>query len=115
MQSFLKMLKILLLSASLNSCKSIKYSDFQVSVTGPATGDCMQYNIISGKETRYKANSDICKKLKARSVWIDSENYRIFRGDILKNCQRAECEQFTGRFDSLFLAIDKALLKIPAN
>ena len=115
MMNFLKMLASLSLLVNLSSCKSIEFSDFQVSVTAPASQDCVQYNIISGKEYRLPAESKECKYLKAHSVWIDSKNYRIFRSDILKNCQRSECKQFTGAFDELFLSLDRALQKIPAN
>lgn len=87
-------------------------SDFQVNVTLPASGDCMGFNIISGKEQRLPADSKECRDKKLKSVWLDSENYKIFRTDILKSCQLEACTQFTGRFDQMFLMLDKTAQKV---
>lgn len=108
----LKPLANLLLLASLSACSGLKkVSDFQVNVTLPASGDCMGFNIISGKEQRLPADSKECQDKKRKSVWLDSENYKILRTDILKGCQLDACTQFTGRFDQLFLMLDQAAQK----
>lgn len=108
-----KPLASLLLLASLSGCAGLKkVSDFQVNVTLPASGDCMGFNIISGKEQRLPADSKECQEKKRKSVWLDSENYKILRKDILNGCQLDACTQFTGRFDSLFLMLDKAAQKV---
>lgn len=108
----LKPLASLLLLVNLSACSGLKkVSDFQVNVTLPASGDCMGFNIISGKEQRLPADSKECQDKKRRSVWLDSENYKILRTDILKGCQLDACTQFTGRFDQLFLMLDQTAQK----
>lgn len=109
----LKQLVILSLLVLSSGCGTFKVSDWQASVTLPASGDCMSFNIVSGKETRLPADSKECIDKKRRSVWIDSENYLILRKDILKNCQYARCKEITGAFDSIFLSLDSAILNTP--
>jgi len=103
----------LLLLIGLSGCASFKTSDWQASITLPASQDCYSFNVMSGKETRLPADSKECIHKKAHSVWIDAESYKLLRGDIQKNCQYAKCKQITGAFDTLFLTIDNALEKIP--
>jgi hypothetical protein len=88
-------------------------SDWQASITLPASGDCMSFHVMSGKEVRLPADSPECIEKKLKSVWLDLESYKLLRGDIQKNCQFAQCKQITGAFDGLFLTIDSALQKIP--
>ena len=109
----LKLLVSLLLSVIISSCTTFKVSDWQASITLPATGDCYSFNVVSGKETRLPSDSKECIDKKQKSVWIDSENYKILRRDILKNCQMAKCKEITGAFDELFLTLDQVLQKIP--
>lgn len=102
----------LLLLASLSGCAGFKVSDFQVNVTLPASGDCYGFNVVSGKEQRLAADSKQCQEKKRKSVWLDSENYKILRRDILKSCQFEACKQFTGRFDEMFLILDQTAQKV---
>jgi hypothetical protein len=108
-----KLLANLLLLAISTSCASFKTSDWQASITLPASLDCYSYNVMSGREERLPADSPACEYKKLHSVWIDSESYKMLKRDILTNCRRAKCKQITGAFDDLFLAIDNALQKIP--
>lgn len=110
----LKLLVSLLLLVILSSCASFKTSDWQASITLPATLDCYSFNVMSGKEERIAANDPKCISKKLHSVWIDSESYKMLKNDIQNNCRSAQCTQITGAFDGLFLAIDGALKKIPA-
>lgn len=100
---------ILFLFLNLSNCTTFKMSDWQASITLPASKDCYSYNVVSGKETRIPADSPKCIRMKQNAVWIDSENYKILRRDIQINCQLSQCKQLTGAFDDLFLSIDKAL------
>lgn len=109
-----KLLASLLLSTSLSACSSFQTSDWQASITLPASLDCYSFNVMTGKETRLPADSKACQEKKIKSVWIDLENYKMLKKDILTNCQYAKCKQITGAFDTLFLTIDSALQKIPA-
>lgn len=77
----------------------------------PASGDCYGINVLSKKETRYPKNQ--CQEMVKRAIILTSENYKMIRGDIQTNCQEFQCTQITGAFDNLFIAIDKALQKIP--
>ena len=112
-----KLLAVSLLSGnlSLSACATYKVSDWQASVTLPASQDCYSFNVVSGKETRLPAESQECIEKKRRSVWIDSRNYLILRRDIFQNCQFNKCKQIVGAFDDLFLTIDKALLLMPKD
>lgn len=112
-----KLLASLLLLVSLlsSACASFKVSDFEVNVTLPASKDCYGFNVVSGKETRLDANSTECQNKKLKSVWLDYENYKKLRSDILRNCQMAKCKEITGAFDHLFLTLDEVLQKIPSK
>ena len=104
----------LLLSATLSlSCSSFQTSDWQASITLPASLDCYSFNVMSGKETRLFADDPRCIEKKVRSVYLDFESYKMLRKDIQKNCQYDQCKQIMGAFDGLFLTIDAALQKIP--
>lgn len=107
---------LLVLSLSLlNGCASFKVSDWEASVTLPASNDCYSFAVVSGKETRLDADSIECKTKKIKSVWIDYENYIKLRSDILRNCQMAKCKEITGAFDELFLTIDEVLQRLPTE
>lgn len=109
-----KPLATLLLSLALSSCATYKVSDFQASITLPATLDCYSFNVLSGKEERIPADDPVCIDKKLKSIWLDSENWKMLRKDIQRNCAMNQCKQITGAFDELFLKIDSALQKIPA-
>lgn len=97
---------------SLSNCATYQLSDWQASITLPASQDCYSFNILSGRETRLKAADPKCISRKLKSVWIDSESYMMLRRDIQKNCQLNKCKQITGAFDVLFFKMDQALIKI---
>lgn len=107
-----KQLASLLLLATLSGCSTFKTSDWQASITLPASLDCYSFNVMSGKETRLPADSKECQEKKLKSVWLDYESYKMLKKDILINCQYAKCKQITGAFDNLFLVLDSALQKI---
>lgn len=110
-----KLLASLLLSAILSSCASFQTSDWQASITLPASLDCYSFNVMSGREERLPADSQACINKKLHSVWLDSESYKMLKKDIQGNCRAAKCKQITGTFDELFLTIDRALQKIPVT
>lgn len=108
-------LAALLLLLSIVSCSTYQASDWQASITLPASQDCYSFNVMSGKENRLSASDPICIRKKQRAIWLDSENYKILKKDIQKNCLNAQCKQIIGQFDELFIVIDKALDKIPID
>lgn len=110
----LKLLASLSLLVAVNGCAHYKVSDWQASITLPASLDCYSFNVLSGKETRLPADSKECQDKKLRSIWIDFESYKMLRKDIQRNCQVEKCVEITGAFDELFLRLDSALRKIPA-
>jgi len=69
--------------------------------------------VISGKEQRIAADDKKCIDKKAKSVYLDYENWKILRRDIEVNCQFEQCTQIKGAFDELFLRIDQGLQQIP--
>jgi hypothetical protein len=89
----------------------MQISDFQVFAQLPASGDCFGINVVSKKETRI--SKDQCEKLVKRGLILTSDNWKLIREDIQTNCQNFQCTQLTGRFDNLFIAIDKGLQQIP--
>lgn len=105
----LKLLGSFWLLITLSSCASYQLSDWQASLTLPASQDCFSVGVLSGKEVRLKASDPACIKKKQTAVWIDSANYKILKRDIQKNCQFNKCKQITGAFDELFFTIDHAL------
>ena len=113
MKSSKLLASLLLLASVLSGCASFKISDWQAGITLPASQDCYVFNVVTGKEQRIPADDKTCIDRKARSVWIDAENYKMLRADIQRNCQLTKCKQLTGAFDELFLKLDSALDKIP--
>lgn len=101
-------------SVALSGCMSFKTSDFRADITLPASGDCFGIYTMSGREVRIPADDPRCVSQKARSIRLDSENWKILRRDIQNNCQAAKCTQIKGLLDDLFLTIDQGLQKIPA-
>lgn len=89
----------------------MEVADFKVGVTLPASEDCFFINVVSKKETRYPA--DQCAQMKKRGLVILSEDYKILRQSVQKNCQMHQCKQLVGAFDELFIQIDKGLQLVP--
>lgn len=108
-------LLVSLLLLLVTSCASYTVSDFQVNITLPASQDCYGFNVVSGKEERIAADDKRCIDRKAKSVFLDYENWKILRRDIEVNCQFEQCTQIKGAFDELFLRIDQGLQSIPIN
>ncbi len=104
-----KPLASLLFCLSLSACASYQVSDWQASITLPASQDCYSFNVVSGKETRLAADSKQCKDKKLKSVWLDSDSYKMLKKDIQKNCLMNKCKQIMGAFDELFLVLDASL------
>ncbi len=105
----MKLLKLcVLLLASLSvSCATYRTSDFPLIVQLPASKECFEIRVVSGKEARYPV--DKCEAIKERAILLTSESWKLIRGDIQANCQLASCKQIEGAADGLFLAIDRAL------
>lgn len=97
--------------AFVSACSSMKVADFEASITLPASGDCYGIKVLSKAESRLPRAA--CDEKKKRAVFIDSENYKLLKTTIQKNCQYAQCKQLTGAFDELFLSLDQALQKLP--
>lgn len=106
---------LLLATVAVSGCAhDFRASDWRADITLPASEDCWGINVMSGKETRRSADDPVCIREKQTSIRLTSENYKILRKDIQKNCQLSQCKQITGAFDELFLTLDAALQKIPA-
>lgn len=95
----------------LSSCGSFQTSDFPLIIQLPASKECFEIKVMSGAERRYLPAT--CEKIKARAILLTSEAWKMIRADIQTNCLHAECTQISGAADGLFLAIDKALQKVP--
>jgi len=103
----LRPLGLLVASILSASCATYRASDFSIFVQLPASKDCAELFVMSGKEKRYPP--DECKKKMERAVFLSSESWKLLRGDVQSNCQFASCKQITGAADGLFLSIDRAL------
>lgn len=109
-----KQLVSLLLSLGLSSaCVSYRVSDWNASITLPASEDCYSFAVMSGTERRIPKDDPECIRMKLRSIWLDYESYKMLRTDIRNNCLAAKCTQIRGALDNLFLIIDESLKKIP--
>lgn len=73
----------------------------------PASKECVDLYVMSGKEVRYSAKE--CEDKLKKSVHLSSQAWKILRGDIQGNCQFASCKQIQGAADGLFLSLDRAL------
>lgn len=107
MKKLKRLFASLLVLATSVSCQTFKTSDFAIMVKLPATENCFEYHVMSGKEVEY--GPAMCAEMMKRAIFLTSENWRILKGDIQSNCQYAECKQISGAADGLFFAIDRAL------
>lgn len=105
MRSLKLLVSLLSLVATISGCGSMSVSDWQATITLPASKDCYGFNVVSGKEQRWAANDPVCIRKKARSIYLDYENYKILRRDIETNCQWEECTQIKGALDNLFFKL----------
>lgn len=103
----LKKLSVALLVLVISNCAHYQTSDFALMIKLPATENCFEYHVMSGKEVEY--GPAMCKEMMKRAIMLTSENWKILKTDILNNCQYAQCTQISGAADGLFLAIDRAL------
>lgn len=101
----------LLLLATISCASVMQTSDFEVMIKLPASEDCYGIRVMSGQEYRYSPSQ--CVEMLKRAVFLTSANWKLVRGDIQTNCQYQQCQQITGAFDGLFLAIDRGLQRLP--
>lgn len=106
-----RLFAILLASLSLTACSTFQTSDFGLFVQLPASRDCFEVRVMSGKEKRYPPEE--CQRLVQRGVFMTSDSWKMLKRDIQKNCQYDQCKQISGAADGLFLAIDRALQAVP--
>lgn len=112
MRQFVKRhVRILSLALSISGCQGMQLHDWKAGVTLPYSENCFFVHVLSGQEEEIPATQ--CADLKARSLIMTSEDWKILREDIQSSCQMAQCKQIVGRFDNLFLTIDQALQKLP--
>ncbi len=111
MTKLLEPFAALALSVSLLSCAQFRTSDFPLIIQLPASKECFEIRVMSGRERRFPVAE--CDRIRARSIILTSEAWKMIKGDIQTNCQFAECRQIEGAADGLFLSIDRALDKAP--
>lgn len=102
---------LLFLLSSLVGCAGMEVADIKPRITLPASQECFGITVLSKKEERL-SEAD-CIEVKKRSVFLDSENWKMLRSSIQRNCQHLKCKQIVGAFDNLFLTIDEALQQLP--
>jgi hypothetical protein len=103
---------VLLSLLFLNSCASTyEVKPFNAYVQLPASEKCFGLNVITGEEIEIPKEQ--CKDLMRRSVFLTSKDWAILRTSILQNCHLAQCKQFVGAFDELFLGVNEGLLLLP--
>ncbi len=89
----------------------MRIQDFSVGVTLPYSGDCYERAVLS--DTKRRIPKIQCDAIKARGLFITSQNWKVIRKNFQDNCQVMQCTQLVGQFDNLFLEIDKAFQKVP--
>lgn len=100
---------LIALLLTLASCGSMEVADIGPTVTLPASGDCYKVTVLSKVKTRYPKAE--CDKMKKRSIFLSTEDWKKQKISILKNCQLKKCKDVVGTFDYLFLTLDEALQK----
>jgi hypothetical protein len=88
----------------------MQIQDFKAGVTLPYSKSCFQVYALSGKEIEIERLG--CDALKARSLFVTSEDWKIIRKNFQTNCQLLQCQQLVGQFDQLFIIIDQNLQKV---
>lgn len=91
----------------------MEVADFRAHIRLPASQDCFGINVVSGAEVRLPKAQ--CDALISRAIFLDSDNWKLLKTSIQRNCQYNECKQLVGAFDGLFLSLDKAAQQIPGN
>src|SRR4051812_5717051 len=87
-----------------SACSSMEIADIRPYVTLPYSEDCFGINVLSRTEARLPKPQ--CEEMKKRAVFMTSNDWKLLRISIQKNCQHAKCKQLIGAFDELFLAVD---------
>lgn len=100
-----------ILTINLSGCASMEIPDFKAHITLPASGDGYWVKTVSPEEGRIeKKQWEIARK---RGIILLKEDWEILRYTLLKNCLVMECKNAVGTFDSLFLALDQGLGRLP--
>lgn len=92
-------------------CAEMQIADIRPHVTLPYSEDCFGINVLSHTEVRTPKLD--CDELKKRAVFLTSDDWKLLRISIQKNCQVLKCKQLVGALDDLFLAVDKGLQLVP--
>lgn len=105
-----RLLGSLLLSCSISACATVEVPNFRAYVTLPASGDGFGVKTVTREEvTIPKKEWD---EKRQRGIVILSEDWKILKLTVRKNCITNKCKQAVGALDGLFFAIDKALKKV---
>lgn len=105
------LLESLLSLILLEGCSGLQLHDWKAGVTLPYSEDCFFVHVLSGNEEELPTSQ--CIDIKKHSLVITSDDWKVLREDIQSSCQVAQCQQLVGRFDQLFLVIDKGLQQVP--
>lgn len=112
MQKSLTLFVVLAASAILSaSCATYRTSDFPIMIRLPASRECFELKVMSGKEKTYSVEQ--CDAMIAKAIFLTSDSWKLLRGDIQTNCLNAKCKQIQGAADGLFLSLDRALQSVP--
>lgn len=92
----------------MTGCQTLKSDipNFSTYVTLHATGECHRVETITYKEEIL--SEEKCEYLKARAIFLTSEDWAIIKKALLKGCFTNECTQFIGRVDSVFKVLDES-------
>lgn len=93
-----------------SGCATVEVPDFHAYVTLPASGDGFGVKTVSKTEKVIPAKE--WEEVRKRGIVILSEDWKILKRTVRKNCITNKCEQAVGALDGLFLALDHALKKV---
>jgi hypothetical protein len=99
----------ILLIFFLFGCASVEIPDFKAHITLPASGDGYWIKTVSPNEGRIPKEQ--WDKIRKRGIILLSDDWKILRYTLLKNCLTISCKQAVGSFDGLFYTLDQALTK----
>lgn len=112
------MIKLFKLSISLllllsSACASVEVPKFRAFITLPASEDGYGRNVVTKEKFRIPRTE--WEPMKKHGIIILSDDWKILRASIQKNCTNFKCKEMVGAFDDLFLTIDKALQEVPGH
>lgn len=90
-------------------CQTYQLHPFELGYIKPYSGTCHFKNVVTKKTRDVPANKCDTRRM----LLIPIESARMVLNDVQINCHLQQCTEIKGMGDSILLAIDQGLGKVP--